>query len=81
MMQAMMGGAGVPGEGLDLEIEGLGMIMLVDMSVRWGPDLDMLMKGLMVVMLVAHIKLAHLIGIQFAVMVMFPTWGIPKEKA
>lgn len=37
------------------------MIMLVDMSVRWGPDLDMLMKGLMVVMLVAHIKLAHLV--------------------
>ena len=48
-----------------MEIEGLGMLMLVDMSVRWSPDLNVLMKGLMIFMLITHIKLAHLIALIF----------------
>ena len=48
-----------------MEIEGLGMLMLVDMSVRWSLDLNVLMKGLMIFMLITHIKLAHLIALIF----------------
>lgn len=40
------------------------MIMVVHMSGKWVPDLGMLMKGLMLVMLVVHleaIKVVHLV--------------------
>ena len=48
-----------------MEIEGLGMLMLVDMSVRWSLNLNVLMKGLMIFILITHIKLAHLIALIF----------------
>ena len=40
-------------------IEGLDMLMLMDMGLRWSPDLNVLMKGLMLFMLITLIKLAH----------------------
>ena len=53
-----------------MRIEGLEMLMLMDMSLRWSPNPNVLMKGLMLFMLITliklahtHIKLAHLIAL------------------
>ena len=80
-MEGMRAGEGVPEEGLVPGIGGLDMIIL-DMTVRWGVDLAMLMKDLMVGMLDGHlVAMVLLTGIQDAVvLVMLPALGLCKEK-
>ena len=42
-----------------IRIGGFDMPMLMDMGLRWSPGPNVLVKGLMLFMLITHIKLAH----------------------
>ena len=85
MVVVMMAGEGALEAGSGpVETEGLGMIIMVDMNVRWGVGPSLPMKGLMVGTLDAlvAIKVDHLIGILVVVVIMMlPAQGLRKEKA
>ncbi|CAA2987665.1 serrate RNA effector molecule [Olea europaea subsp. europaea] len=84
-MMHMMGGGAVLVEVMDLEIEGLDMIILVGMIERWVVDLVILMNGLMVSTWVGHLEtteVVHLIGILvMTVLLMLPTPRAPKVNS
>lgn len=62
---------------LDLVIEGLDMIMAVDMNVRWGAGLGILKTGLVdgTWVVVVDIKVVPLTGIQDVAI----TWKLPTQ--
>lgn len=75
----MMEGEEVLEEDMGQGIEGLDMIILVDMSVRWELDPVILMKGLMVDIWADQVAIK--IGIQVAVvLLMLSMQGEPKGK-